>query len=142
MAAYKDKVDEMARSFMFYKIKYVRQADNMAVDTLSRLGSSRKAFPPGVLLEHIDILLVKMAYLKNPEHASLPVLAVMPTTLPWTKPYMKYLTNKTLHVGEVTRRQTERRAKVYTNHHWSPLQAKHFTLVIKISLVVFGNGGW
>jgi ribonuclease HI len=44
MAAYRDEVDEMAKSFLGYDIKHVRREDNMAVDTLSKLGSSRRQF--------------------------------------------------------------------------------------------------
>jgi hypothetical protein len=38
MAAYKDKVDEMAKSFLGYGIKHVQREDNMAADTLSDEG--------------------------------------------------------------------------------------------------------
>jgi hypothetical protein len=55
MAAYRDEVDEMAKNFIDYDITYVQQ-DNMVVDTLSKLGSSRKATPPGVFLEHLCVL--------------------------------------------------------------------------------------
>jgi hypothetical protein len=48
MAAYMDEVDGMTKSFLGYDIKHVRREDNMAADTLSKLGSSRKAVPPGV----------------------------------------------------------------------------------------------
>jgi ribonuclease HI len=60
MAAYRDKVDEMAKSFLGYDIKHVRREDNMVADTLSKLGSSRKAVPPGVFLEHLHVPSVKM----------------------------------------------------------------------------------
>jgi ribonuclease HI len=40
MAAYRDEVDEMAKSFLGYDIKHVRREDNMAADTLSKIGSS------------------------------------------------------------------------------------------------------
>jgi ribonuclease HI len=35
MAAYRDEVDEMAKSFIGYDIKHVRREDNMVADTLS-----------------------------------------------------------------------------------------------------------
>jgi ribonuclease HI len=60
MAAYRDEVDEMAKSFLSYDIRHVRQEDNMAADTLSKLGSSHKAVPLGVFLEHLCVPLVKM----------------------------------------------------------------------------------
>jgi ribonuclease HI len=53
MAAYRDEVDEMAKSFLGYDIKHVQQEDNMVIDTLSKLGSSHKAVPPGIFLEHL-----------------------------------------------------------------------------------------
>jgi hypothetical protein len=44
----------------------------MAADTLSKLGSSRKAVPPGVFLEHLRVPFVKMVDPENPELASPP----------------------------------------------------------------------
>jgi hypothetical protein len=114
MAAYRDKVDEMAKSFLGYNIKHVRREDNMATDTLPKLGSSRKAVPPGVFLEHLHIPSVKMADLENPELASSPVMAVFPCNPPWAEAYLEYLTTKKLPEDEVQRRQIKRRAKAYT----------------------------
>jgi hypothetical protein len=114
MAAYRDKVDEMAKSFLGYDIKHVRREDNMAADTLSKLGSSRKAVPPGVFLEHLRIASVKMVDPENPKLASSPVMAVLPSNPPWAEPYLEFLVNKKLPKDEVQRRQIERRAKAYT----------------------------
>jgi ribonuclease HI len=114
MAAYRDEVDKMAKSFLGYDIKHVRQEDNMAADTLSKLGSSHKAVPPGVFLEHLHIPSVKMVDPENPELASSPVMAVLPNNPPWAEPYLEYLTNKKLPKDEVQKRQIERRAKAYT----------------------------
>jgi hypothetical protein len=114
MAAYMDEVDEIAKSFLGYDIKHVWREDNMVADTLSKLGSSRKAVPPGIFLEHLHIPSVKMVDLENPELASSPVMAVLPRNLPWAEPYLEYLTNKKLPEDEVQQRQIERRAKVYT----------------------------
>jgi hypothetical protein len=36
MPAYRDEVDEMAKSFIGYDIKHVRQEDNMAADDTSQ----------------------------------------------------------------------------------------------------------
>jgi hypothetical protein len=114
MAAYRDEVDEMAKSFLGYDIKHVRREDNMAVDTLSKLGSSRKAVPPGVFLEHLHVPSVKMVDPENLELASSPVMAVLPSNPPWAEPYLEYLMTKKLPEDEVQKRQIERRAKVYT----------------------------
>jgi hypothetical protein len=114
MAAYRDKVDEMAKSFLGYDIKHVPREDNMADDTLSKLGSSRKAVLPGVFLEHLHVPSVKMVDPENPELASTPVMAVLPCNPPWAEPYLEYLTNKKLPEDEVQKRQIERRAKAYT----------------------------
>jgi hypothetical protein len=86
----------------------------MAADTLSKLGSSRKAVPPGVFLEHLHVPSVKMVDPENPELASSPVMAVLPSNPPWAEPYLEYLTNKKLLEDEVQQRQIERRAKAYT----------------------------
>jgi hypothetical protein len=114
MAAYRDEVDEMAQSFLGYDIKHIRREDNMAADTLSKLGSSRKAVLPGVFLEHLHVPSVKMVDLENPELASSPVMAVFPSNPPWAEPYLEYLTSKKLPKDEVQKRQIERRAKAYT----------------------------
>jgi hypothetical protein len=82
MAAYKDEVDEMAKSFLGYDIKHVRREDNMVAATLSKLGSSRKVVLPGVFLEHLHVPLVKMVDPKNPELASSPIIAVLPSNPP------------------------------------------------------------
>jgi ribonuclease HI/probable phosphoglycerate mutase len=114
MAAYRDEVDEMTKSFLGYDIKHVRREDNMAADTLSKLGSSRKAVPPGVFLEHLHVPSVKMVDPENPELASSPVMVVLPRNPPWAEPYLQYLMNKKLPEDEVPKRQIERRAKAYT----------------------------
>jgi hypothetical protein len=114
MATYRDEVDEMAKSFLGYDINHVQREDNMATDTLSKLGSSRKAVPPGIFLEHLRVPSVKMVDLENPELASSPVMAVLPSNPPWAEPYLEYLTNKKLPEDEVQKRQIERRAKAYT----------------------------
>ncbi|KAK1630203.1 hypothetical protein QYE76_004518 [Lolium multiflorum] len=44
MAAYRDEVDEIAKSFLGYEVKYVRRDDNTAADMLSKLGSGRNQF--------------------------------------------------------------------------------------------------
>ncbi|KAK1614669.1 hypothetical protein QYE76_020186 [Lolium multiflorum] len=41
MAAYRDEVDEIAKCFLGYEVKYVGRDDNTA-DMLSKLGSGRK----------------------------------------------------------------------------------------------------
>jgi ribonuclease HI len=82
MAAYRDEVDKMAKSFLGYAIKHVRQEDNMAADTLSKLGSIRKAVSPCVFLEHLHVPSVKMVDPENPELASSPVMAVLPSNPP------------------------------------------------------------
>jgi hypothetical protein len=55
-----------------------------------------------------------MADPENPELASSPVMAVLPSNPPWAEPYLEYLTNKKLPKEEVQKRQIERRAKAYT----------------------------
>jgi hypothetical protein len=104
----------MAKSFLGYDIKHVRREDNMAANTLSKLGSSRKAVPPGVFLEHLHVPSVKLVDPENPELASSPVMAVLPSNPPWEEPYLEYLMTKKLPKGEVQKRQIEHRAKAYT----------------------------
>ena len=50
MAAYRDEVDEIAKSFLVYEVKYVPREQNEEADLLSKLGSGRKRIPPGVFL--------------------------------------------------------------------------------------------
>jgi hypothetical protein len=114
MAAYRGEVGEMVKSFHGYDIKHVRQEDNMAANTLSKLGSSRKAVPLGIFLEHLHVPSVKMVDPENPELASCPVIAVFPCNPPWADPYLEYLTTKKLPEDEVQKRQIKHRAKAYT----------------------------
>jgi hypothetical protein len=86
----------------------------MAANTLSKLGSTRKAVPLGVFLEHLHVPSVKMVDPENLELASSLVMAVLPCNPPWAKPYLEYLTTKKLPEDEVQRRQIERRAKAHT----------------------------
>ncbi|KAK1662583.1 hypothetical protein QYE76_050742 [Lolium multiflorum] len=50
----RDEVDEIAKCFLGYEVKYVRRDDNTAADMLSKLGSGRK--PIGIFLEHLSTL--------------------------------------------------------------------------------------
>ncbi|KAK1648507.1 hypothetical protein QYE76_066312 [Lolium multiflorum] len=81
MAAYRDEVDEIAKCFLGYEVKYVRRDDNTAADMLSKLGSGRKPIPPGIFLEHLRVPSVKGANPENPDLAVSPakeVMAVIP----------------------------------------------------------------
>jgi hypothetical protein len=91
----------MAKSSLDYDIKHVRRENNMAADTLSKLGSSRKAVPLGVFLEHLHVPSVKMVDPENPKLASSPVMAVLPCNPPWAEPYLEYLMTKKLPEDEV-----------------------------------------
>jgi hypothetical protein len=51
---------------------------------------------------------------ENPELASSPVMAVLPSNPPWAEPYLEYLMNKKLPKDEVQKRQIKHRAKAYT----------------------------
>lgn len=95
-AAYRDEVDEIAKCFLRYKVKYVRRDD-----MLSRLKSSRKPIPPVILLEHLRTPSVKGVNPKNPDVAVSPSKEVMVITLGWTKPYIYYLIDQTLPEDEV-----------------------------------------
>jgi hypothetical protein len=86
----------------------------MAADTHSKLGSSCKAVLPGVFIEHLHILLVKMADPENPDLASSSVLAVMHVNPPWAEPYLECLMIKNLPEDKVQWRQIEHTEKVYT----------------------------
>jgi hypothetical protein len=86
----------------------------MAADTLSKLGSCRKAVLPGVFLEHLHVPSIKMVDLENPELVSTTIMAVLPCNPPWVKPYLEYLMSKKLPKDEVQKRQIKHRAKAYT----------------------------
>src|SRR5215216_3942364 len=114
MAAYQDEVDEIAKSFLGYKVKYVPREQNEAADLLSKLGSGRKRIPPGVFLEHLRTPSVKGADIDNPDRADSFVIMVTKIPLAWTKPFMEYLEHGTFPEDKVERRQIVRRAKGYT----------------------------
>ncbi|KAK1625996.1 hypothetical protein QYE76_000311 [Lolium multiflorum] len=100
MAAYRDEVDEIAKSFLGYEVKYVRRDDNTAADMLSKLGSGRKQIPPGIFLEHLRIPSVKGANPENPEVAVSPAREVMAIIPAWTQPFLDYLIDQKLPEDE------------------------------------------
>src|SRR4051812_34968442 len=55
MEAYRDEVDEIAKCFLGYEVRYIPRDDNAAADMLSKLGSDRKPIPPGIFLEHLRV---------------------------------------------------------------------------------------
>src|SRR3954452_19656547 len=111
MEAYKDEVDELAKCFLRYEVKYIPRDDNAAADMLSKLGSGRKPIPPGIFLEHLRVASVKGADEANPDMAVSPAKYVMVVTLLWTKPYLDYLLHQKLPEDETLARQIVRRSK-------------------------------
>ncbi|KAK1628660.1 hypothetical protein QYE76_002975 [Lolium multiflorum] len=114
MAAYRDEVDEIAKCFLGYEVKYVRRDDNTAADMLSKLGSGRKPIPPGIFLEHLRVPSVKGANPENPDLAVSPAKEVMAIIPAWTQPFLDYLIDRKLPEDEVHARQIIRRARSYT----------------------------
>ena len=114
MAAYRDEVDEIAKSFLGYEVKYVPTEQNEADDLLSKLGSGRKPIPPGVFLEHLRTPSVKGTDPENLDRVDSFVHTVTKVPPAWTKPFMEYLEHGTLPDDEVERRQMVRQAKGYT----------------------------
>ncbi|KAK1650994.1 hypothetical protein QYE76_068799 [Lolium multiflorum] len=114
IAAYRDEVDEIAKCFLGYEVKYVWRDDNTAADMLSKLGSGRKQIPPGIFLEHLRIPSVKGANPENPEVAVSPAREVMAIIPAWTQPFLDYLIDQKLPEDEVLARQIVRRARTYT----------------------------
>ncbi|KAK1670618.1 hypothetical protein QYE76_058777 [Lolium multiflorum] len=94
MTAYRDEVDEIAKCFVRYEVKYVQRDDNTAANMLSKLGSGRKPIPPGIFLEHLRIPSVKGANPENPDVAVSPAKEVMVITPAWTKPFLDYLLDR------------------------------------------------
>ncbi|KAK1648025.1 hypothetical protein QYE76_065830 [Lolium multiflorum] len=95
-----DEVDEIAKCFLGYEVKYVRRDDNTAADMLSKLGSGRKPIPPGIFLEHLRIPSVKGANPENPEVAVSPAKEVMAIIPAWTQPFLDYLIDQKLPEDE------------------------------------------
>ncbi|KAK1620214.1 hypothetical protein QYE76_025731 [Lolium multiflorum] len=102
IAAYRDEVDEIAKCFLGYEVKYVRRDDNTAADMLSKLGSGRKPIPPGIFLEHLRIPL--RALTGNPDVAVSLAKEVMVIILAWTQPFLDYLIDQKLPEDEVLAR--------------------------------------
>jgi ribonuclease HI len=53
MASYRFLVQQISGYFEGCEFRHVPRAQNHAADTLSNLGSSREAIPPGISLEHL-----------------------------------------------------------------------------------------
>ncbi|KAK1665080.1 hypothetical protein QYE76_053239 [Lolium multiflorum] len=113
MAAYRDEVDEIAKCFLGYEVKYVEETIT-AADMLSKLGSGRKPIPPGIFLEHLRVPSVKGANPENPDMAVSPAKEVMAVIPAWTQPFLDYLIDRKLPEDEVHARQIIRRARSYT----------------------------
>src|SRR4051812_24362568 len=113
MEAYRDEVDEIAKCFLGYEVKYIPRDDNTVADMLSKLGSGRKPIPPGICLEHLRVASVKGANEDNPDMAVSPAKDVMIITPLWTKPYLDYLLHQKLPEDETLARQIARRSKSY-----------------------------
>src|SRR3954464_3155080 len=113
MAAYRDEVDEIAKSFLGYEVKYVPREQNVATDLLSKLGLGRKRIPPGVFLEHLRTPSVKGADIDKPDRVDSFVHVVAKVPPAWKKPSMEYVKHGTLPDDKVERRQIVRPAKVY-----------------------------
>ena len=101
MEAYRDEVDEIAKCFLGYKVKYVRRDDNTAADMLSKIGSDRKPILPGIFLEHLGTPSVKGANPENPDVAVSPAKEVMVIIPAWTQPFLDYLIDQKLPEDEV-----------------------------------------
>src|SRR4051812_28123232 len=113
MEAYRDEVDEIAKCFLGYEVKYIPRDDNVAADMLSKLGSGRKPIPPRIFLEHLWEASVKGADEANPDMAVSPAKYVMVITPLWNKPYLDYLLHQKLPEDETLARQIVRRSKSY-----------------------------
>ncbi|KAK1631039.1 hypothetical protein QYE76_005354 [Lolium multiflorum] len=113
MAAYRDEVDEIAKCFLGYEVKYIRRDDNTrqaCYPSSDPAGSkSRRHF-----LEHLRIPSVKGANPENPEVAVSPAREVMAIIPAWTQPFLDYLIDQKLPEDEVLARQIVRRARSYT----------------------------
>ncbi|XP_051212668.1 uncharacterized protein [Lolium perenne] len=114
MAAYRDKVDKIAKCFLRYEVKYVRRDDNIAADTLSKLESGQKPIPPGIFLDHMRIPSVKGSNPENPDMAVSLAKEVMVITPTWTKTYLNYLIDQNLPENEALAWKIVRRAKSNT----------------------------
>src|SRR3954447_25913632 len=101
MEACRDEVDEIAKCFLRYEVKYIPRDDNAAADMLSKLGSGRKPIPPGIFLEHLRVASVS------------PAKDVMVVTPLCTKPYLDYLLHQKLPEDKTLARQIIRRSKSY-----------------------------
>src|SRR3954468_12161470 len=67
MASYRFLVQQISGYFEGCEFHHVSRANNEAVDSLSKLGSTRQAIPPGVSLEHIR----KPSITSSPESESI-----------------------------------------------------------------------
>src|SRR3954447_7471177 len=113
MEAYRDEVDEIAKCFLGYKVKYIPRDDNAAADMLSKLRSGRKPIPPRIFLEYLRVASVKGADEANPDMAVSPAKDMMVITPLWTKPYLDYLLHQKLPEDETLAWQIVRRLKYY-----------------------------
>src|SRR3954468_15851480 len=85
MAAYKDVVDELSKSFEGFEVQHIPRIENEEADALSRIGSVRKQVPDGAFLEHLWVPSIVGVGEDYPTKSDSPLIAVLVVIPSWTK---------------------------------------------------------
>jgi ribonuclease HI len=113
MAAYRATIDKMEESFIGYEVHHIKRADNNVANALFCLGSSCKAVPSDVFLEHLHKPSVKGVDSNYPESSD-PPLQVMIVAPDWTVPFLEYLVDRKLSTDEFKSQKIVHHSKGYT----------------------------
>ena len=117
MAAYRNAVLKMSARFEGLEFHHIARDNNQAADVLARIGAKRDAVPPNIFLERLfkpSVLWEGESGNNNPDPTALPDVehsdtiggsanevtssghVIMAVIVPWTEPFLAYLTRQEL----------------------------------------------
>ena len=137
MAANRNTVLKMSARFEGLEFHHIARDNNQAADILARIGAKRDAVPPNIFLERLfkpSVLWEGESRNNNPDTTALPdaehsdtiggsanevtssAHVIMAVIIPWTEPFLAYLTRQELPEDQNEARCIVRRSKAYKVH--------------------------
>ncbi|XP_020192361.1 uncharacterized protein [Aegilops tauschii subsp. strangulata] len=129
MTSYCNAVRKLGKHFEGLELHHVPRIKNQEADDLAKMGSTRKAMPKNVFLEHLHSPTIKEDPFveeppqpvgpSNPTEVDVPAIIdlvqeILVITLEWTEPYLAYLLRQELPEDEDEARQVVHRSKAFT----------------------------
>ncbi|XP_020189638.1 uncharacterized protein [Aegilops tauschii subsp. strangulata] len=129
MIGYYNAVRKLEKNFEGLELHHIPRLKNQAADDLAKIGSTRKAVPKNMFVEHLHSPTIKeYPFMEEPPQPVAPsdstevdipaviylVQEILVTTPEWTEPYIAYLLGQELPENEVEARQIVHRSKAFT----------------------------